>query len=346
MPAYKDKSGKWIAKFQYKDWTGKTRTKFKRGFDKKKDAQEFERHFLTEHAATPDITLGTLYDRFLEAKGGELKENTVMAYRVVRNAIEPLSKKRASAVTPIDILNFRTEMAKTRKASTVNQYINKISNVYRFGMDMFDLKKNPCSSLGSLVIERTERDFMTIEDVEKLKSIDGVTEETKLLIDILFWTGMRISEAIALQKSDIHDTYLSVFQHKVRTPDGYVIQKGVKNNRGRNVAIHKTLHDEIVAYADRLYDRSQLFEHHYTSYALRLRRLFRLSGLNATVHTFRHSHVAMLIHMGYSPKIIADRIGDTVETMLKVYAHIYPEDIAQLTSDLETICSKRVSPTA
>ena len=38
MPAYKDnKTGKWYAKFYYKDWQGVNRQKWKRGFTTKKE---------------------------------------------------------------------------------------------------------------------------------------------------------------------------------------------------------------------------------------------------------------------------------------------------------------------
>ena len=40
MPAYKDgKTGKWYCKFNYKDWLGERKTKFKRGFATRKQAR-------------------------------------------------------------------------------------------------------------------------------------------------------------------------------------------------------------------------------------------------------------------------------------------------------------------
>jgi hypothetical protein len=50
LPVYKyeTKAGvvKWYASFWYTDWTGKKRKKKKEGFDKRSDAQAFEREFL------------------------------------------------------------------------------------------------------------------------------------------------------------------------------------------------------------------------------------------------------------------------------------------------------------
>ena len=48
MPAYKDeKTGKWYCQFYCKDWTGKNKHIVKRGFDKKKDALDYEENLKT-----------------------------------------------------------------------------------------------------------------------------------------------------------------------------------------------------------------------------------------------------------------------------------------------------------
>ena len=47
MPAYKDKdSKKWLCKFYYQDGNGNKRQKFRRGFDTKKQALEYERELI------------------------------------------------------------------------------------------------------------------------------------------------------------------------------------------------------------------------------------------------------------------------------------------------------------
>lgn len=49
MPVYKDdERGTWYASFYYTDWQGRRKLKKKRGFERKKDAQEFEREFLAK----------------------------------------------------------------------------------------------------------------------------------------------------------------------------------------------------------------------------------------------------------------------------------------------------------
>ena len=52
MPAFKDKKrNSWYTAFYYTDWTGKRRKKLKRGFATKKEAQDWEKHFILEKSA-------------------------------------------------------------------------------------------------------------------------------------------------------------------------------------------------------------------------------------------------------------------------------------------------------
>lgn len=45
----------------------------------------------------------------------------------------------------------------------------------------------------------------------------------------------------------------------------------------------------------------------------------------------------MLIELGYSALMIAERIGDTVETTLKTYSHLYPDKQIQLINKLDEL---------
>lgn len=347
MPAYKDKNtGTWFAKFQYRK-DGKPATKLKRGFRTKKEALEYERAF--KYTPSLDMTFGELMEVFAETKRREYRPNTLRGYKVVVNSsyINRIRNKKVAEITMADMLGVRSEMSELNPSS-VNLYMAKLSKVFDFAVDVFGLGKNPCSAIRNLPTDRKQMRFMTAEDIERLKAIPGVTEETRLLIDVLFWTGMRISEAVALTVGDYHGTYIAVYKHKIRTAGGMTVQSGLKNNHGRNVYIHDSLAKSIESYIftlDSPDQSTELFPRHIESYWERMKRLFALANIpDMSLHSFRHSHAALLIHLGYSPKLIADRIGDTVETMLNVYAHVYPEDISAMMDKLERVSQMYHAP--
>lgn len=77
MGAFKnEKNGTWYVQFRYTDWQGLRQQKLKRGFATKREAQEWERAFLTEKKADvtmPFKTFTELYEKDVRPK---LKENT------------------------------------------------------------------------------------------------------------------------------------------------------------------------------------------------------------------------------------------------------------------------------
>ena len=43
------------------------------------------------------------------------------------------------------------------------------------------------------------------------------------------------------------------------------------------------------------------------------------------VHDLRHSHASFLIEKGFSPLLIAERLGhENIQTTLQIYSHLYP----------------------
>lgn len=57
------------------------------------------------------------------------------------------------------------------------------------------------------------------------------------------------------------------------------------------------------------------------------------------IHDIRHSHVSMLIDLGFSPHLIAERIGDTVDMVSNVYGHLYPNRHIEVADKLQEIVS-------
>lgn len=71
MPAYKEDNGTWTSKFKYKDWRGEKRQKTKRGFERKKDALDFETEFKATFVHSADIPFTALAKNYL----GDLTKN-------------------------------------------------------------------------------------------------------------------------------------------------------------------------------------------------------------------------------------------------------------------------------
>lgn len=56
------------------------------------------------------------------------------------------------------------------------------------------------------------------------------------------------------------------------------------------------------------------------------------------VHDIRHSHVSLLINLGYDYMLIAKRIGhEDIKYIIETYGHLYPEKHAEVIRQLENL---------
>ena len=87
MPAYKDeKTGKWYCQFYCKDWTGKNKHIVKRGFDKKKDALDYERKFKNA-AKHQDVYFEELIEEYIKKMQHKVRATTLERINTVIHSL-------------------------------------------------------------------------------------------------------------------------------------------------------------------------------------------------------------------------------------------------------------------
>ena len=70
---------------------------------------------------------------------------------------------------------------------------------------------------------------------------------------------------------------------------------------------------------DRIFTISKGYLHYAMERGVKLARVKRIN-----IHGLRHSHVSLLIHMGYSALAIAERVGHEAVDITYHYAHLFP----------------------
>lgn len=83
MPAYKDKNtGKWYVSFYYEDWDGQTQKKFKRGFETKKEALDYEKNFSVKMEGSLNMVFEDFYELYKDNFN-----NLTINFRVINKII-------------------------------------------------------------------------------------------------------------------------------------------------------------------------------------------------------------------------------------------------------------------
>ena len=348
MKAEKDKkTGKWLIQYRYTDWQGKRRKSTKRGFATKREAEEWLRNFLITQKADFDMKFEDFWKIYCADMETRLREHTMRTkkYIVELKILPYFGNKRVNDITAADIRQWQNELIKMGYSPTYLKTINnQLSAIFNYAVRYYDLKSNPCVKAGSMGKSKAEEmDFWTGEEFRKF--IDSVMNKrlSYMAFMILYWTGMRLGELLALNPKDVdlEKRTISITKSYQRLGKKDVITPPKTPKSKRVITIPEFLAADIKDYMDSLYDlqeNDRLFP--ITKYYLEheMQRGIKESGVKRIrVHDLRHSHASMLIELGFSPLEIANRLGhEKVETTLNTYAHLYPNKQTKLAERLDS----------
>lgn len=348
MKAEKDKkTGKWLIQYRYTDWQGKRRKSTKRGFATKREAEEWLRNFLITQKADFDMKFEDFWKIYCADMETRLREHTMRTkkYIVELKILPYFGNKRVNDITAADIRQWQNELIKMGYSPTYLKTINnQLSAIFNYAVRYYDLKSNPCAKAGSMGKSKAEEmDFWTGEEFRKF--IDSVMNKrlSYMAFMILYWTGMRLGELLALNPKDVdlEKRTISITKSYQRLGKKDVITPPKTSKSKRVITIPEFLAADIKDYMDNLYDLQEddrLFP--ITKYYLEheMQRGIKESGVKRIrVHDLRHSHASMLIELGFSPLEIANRLGhEKVETTLNTYAHLYPNKQTKLAERLDS----------
>ena len=337
MPVYKDEQrGTWYFKCNYRDWQGETRTKLKRGFATKREAQQGEREFLDMQSGNMNMKLAAFVEVYFNDKGTRLKERSIMTKRtLIETKIIPyFGEKSMNEITAVDIIKWQNLLMKQEYSPTYLRMIqNQLTALFNHAERFYDLRDNPCKKVDKMGRSNAkELNFWTKDEYEVfLETFAEGDEMYRLIFQMLFWLGCRIGEALALTSSDIdlEKATISVTKTYYRRNKTDYITSPKTESSNRKITIPKFLQGEIKEYLDRQYELApdeRIFPITDRAVQKKMKQKTEEAKLKPIrVHDLRHSHIALLIEKGLQPLIIAQRVGhDSVNTTMNIYGHLYP----------------------
>lgn len=353
MPAYFDEKTKtWYCKFYYENWQGQRKQKMKRGFKLQREAKDWERKFLEQFARNPDISFQSLYDRYKEFITLRIRESTAQSrFNMIDNHIAPYFKDRIiSDITPTDIMEWQNFMLQKGLSDTYLNQINiYLKAIFSYAVDYVGLSKNPCGkSIGSR--KTRQLNFWTPEEyhkfIEQLSSCkdcyDNLTFFT--IFEILYYTGMRVGEllALTLQDIDFKGNKISINKGYYRITGKDLINKPKTSHGERVIDIPDFLIQEIREYVSHLYEpdpTARLFDKRTKTVRTVLKRQAQKAGVKEIrVHDLRHSHASVLINLGANPVLVAERLGhESPDVTLKIYAHLFPNQQRDIVAKIKKV---------
>lgn len=169
MKTEKDpKTGKWLIQYRYTNWQGERKKSTKRGFDTKREAEEWLRKFLVTQKADFDMKFEDFLKLYYEDMDTRLREHTMRTKRyIIDLKILPyFGQKRVNDITASDIRKWQNELIKKNYSQTYLKTINnQLSALFNYAVKFYDLKSNPCKKAGSMGKSKAEEmSFWTVEE--------------------------------------------------------------------------------------------------------------------------------------------------------------------------------------
>ena len=341
MPAYKDqKKGTWYVSFYYQDWTGKRQKKLKRGFPTKREALEWERGFLQQKAADLSMTFEQFVALYIADMKGRIRENTwgPKEHIMYKKLVPYFGRKKMCEIQSKDVLAWQNEMLSHRNKNGkpyspvyLKTLHNQLSAVFNHAVKHYRLAANPAALAGNMGKARNgEMQFWTKEEYQKFAQAVMDKPLSFYAFETLYWCGIREGELLSLTSEDFDfekgTVTINKSYQRIKGRDVVTEPKTPKSNRviqmpaflGEEIQEHiKTLYG--IKPTDRIFPVTK-------SYLYReMVRGAKAAGVKKIrIHDLRHSHISLLIDMGFTALAIADRVGHESIDITYRYAHLFP----------------------
>ena len=360
MGSLRKKGDRWYFSVELPAENGKRKRVERAGGKTKKEAQEkmklFEAEILKngykEESKMQFEELANIWiDKYSKMN---CKDSTVELYeRVLRIHILPklgnykVIDIRAGVIS--DFYNsLKTDDYKYSMAHLVKNILSSCLNFAVFPLEI--IYSNPCSSVKfpKFPQDLEEKSIVSSEDLELILEKGEKYYNFNEMCILLFNTGMRISEALALQWEDIdftekiihirHNlTYKKGNQYELTTPktknsvrdiyfneDVEKVFKSLKKKQSENRIHYGKFYSKI--------EHNFIFtskEGNITSrnsFANRANALSKNGCNKFTMHSFRHTHATMLLQAGANMKDVQARLGHSdISTTMNIYVQATEE---------------------
>ncbi|MDO4976807.1 MAG: site-specific integrase [Eubacteriales bacterium] len=329
----KDKNGTYYVQYRKRDIYGNSIKTTKRGFKTKKEAEKWYARFLLQQSSSMDMLFKDFWELYMEDMSSRLKITTLKQkqFKFKKNLLPYFGNVPMNKITVPMIRKWQNDMmALGYKPTTLKTINNELHAIMKYAVDYYDLGKSPCDRAGSMGKSKAdERPHWSYEEFSKFIEAVVNKQDAWLGFNIIYWTGVRVGELLALRVSDIDFENSEIRIDETRTVlDGEELIDTPKTDSSvRVIKIHEELLTAIREYIDALYkpkpDTLLFAAHTKRFFEHEMDRGIKISGVKRiTVHDLRHSHASLLLKMGHNFLEISKRLGHgSVRTTIETYCH-------------------------
>lgn len=327
----------------YTDVFGERKRKHSKWYDTQKECKEKEALFVIKSQENDiyDIKFKDLANEYIEYSSKSNTPKTKLDKQMMlRKYCDMLSDRNVNSITSAYMKQVRDYIDELGlSTSRKNRILGFINSVFKHGIKFYGLKNNPMNIVDRFAKSDEEKiaemNIYTVDEFNRfLDAIDESHDEFRRFYFLLYWTGMRLNEAMSLTFNDYTRKYINVYRQCVNGQWTGLKTKGSK----RRIVIDKDLYSLL----DEQYQK-------YKNYPEFSMDWFIFGGYNQfnqttvtrikneacakanlkqiRIHDFRHSHASNLIEAGVNMYKISKRLGHSSVTItMDRYGHLIDQE--------------------
>lgn len=252
--------------------------------------------------------------------------NTVNSYvRDLEEFNSFLESEYIKHVTYKDIRSYLAYMYNKKYSSrTISRKLSAIRSFYKYEVNKGVIKDNPCLLISNPKVEKKLPNYLSYNEIETMLEVPDTFKNNslrdKLIIEILYSTGIRVSELVNINVKDI-DFY-----------NNQILILG-KGNKERYVIFGNTLKDMLKEYISIKNDSEYLITNKYNkkmstrSIEEIVKKIVKIDGIKnkVTPHTIRHTFATHMLNEGADLRVVQELLGHENLKTTEVYTHVSNE---------------------
>ena len=273
--------------------------------------------------------------KYLEGKC--YSENTISNYRKDLNLFLNFSNNKID----VDYSFIRTYLQylhnKKYTNKSIARHISSLKSFYKFLSKNEFVKDNPCLLISNPKIEKKLPNYINYNDLKVLFTIpdknDVLGLRNLLILELLYSTGIRVSELVNIKLSDIDFNNNRIFILGKGNKERYVLYGKICSNllkeyleKSRNKLNKNSEYLLLNKFGNKITDRAirMIIDDIVKKSCLKL---------NVSPHTLRHTFATHLLNEGADLKIVQELLGHENISTTGIYTHVSNEHLRKVYLD-------------
>lgn len=251
--------------------------------------------------------------------------------------------KKIKNITKKDILDWQSYVENKGLTSRFNASLQtKLNQLYDFLVTFYDIPQNIPRSIPKFkrVKSKTNQNIWSIQEFKKFMKVSKRDIEYHTLFYFLFFTGVRLGEALALTFEDIEQKKVNIrYSLSQEYRNGKRIKQSTKNGFDRIIVIdfftryklkrlQKYYNKKYNNFNNKFYVFGGIQPLACTTIRRKKNEYCKMARVKQIrIHDFRHSHGSILYQKTKNLKIVQDRLGHLdSKVTLNTYIHACDND--------------------